>query len=219
MLISPSINMKENLQEEDKMKKAFLVLFMLLLSISLFGCTTNGDQGNNDDNIQVKDNDQNKSDNSDQNQTTSQQTQQDADAVRSFVEDFGSKLQLVSLLASKEVVKKSMLDNYSEVVTQSLIEKWADDLENAPGRLTSSPWPDRIEVKSVDPVSDNEYNVNGEIIEITSTEKDSGGIAAKRSISLVVKKMNDRWLITDVTLGAYDEINSSDASNENNSIK
>jgi hypothetical protein len=35
-------------------------------------------------------------------------------------------------------------------------------------------------------------------------EASSGGAAAKRPITLVVQKVNDKWLITDVTLGDYE---------------
>ena len=77
------------------------------------------------------------------------------------------------------------------------------DPRNDPGRLTSSPWPDRIEIWAVEKSSVNEYKVDGEIIEVTSTEKAEGGIAAKKPITLAVKKIDNRWLINDVKLGEY----------------
>ena len=130
------------------------------------------------------------------------------EAVVSTVEGFGSKLQTVSLLAPKDIVEKSMQENYGNLVSQALIEEWISDPLNALGRRTSSPWPDRIEILSIEKLSEDAYEVKGEIIEITSVEKLSGGVAAKRAITLAVKKIENRWLIDDVTLGAYEDPNS-----------
>ncbi|MFA6940537.1 MAG: hypothetical protein WCQ54_06070, partial [Clostridiaceae bacterium] len=112
-------------------------------------------------------------------------------------------LKSVPLLASKDALRKSMEENYGSYVTSPLIEKWINDPQNAPGRLTSSPWPDRIEIQSIKKISKVTYEVKGEIIEITSTEMIDGGYAAKRPITLLVKKTNNRWMIYHVTLGSY----------------
>jgi hypothetical protein len=128
----------------------------------------------------------------------------DEDAVASLVKDFGSKLQMVSLQAPTEILKKSLEENYGRYVSKELLAKWAGDPLNAPGRLTSSPWPDRIEVSSVSKLSDGEYEVKGEIIEITSAEKVNSGVFAKRPVTLSVKKTDNRWLIYSASLGAYE---------------
>lgn len=127
------------------------------------------------------------------------------EAVVSIVESFGSKLQTVSLQAPKEILAKSMQENYGEIVSQVLIEEWINDPLKAPGRLTSSPWPDRIEILSIERLSKDEYEVKGDIIEITSVEKVNGGAAAKRPITIVVKKIDERWLIDAVTMGEYED--------------
>jgi len=177
------------------MKKIFMLLLILLLSISLFGCANvvNG--------TQLKDEEQNK-------EVLQQTDQSDKEAVVSLVESFGKKLQMVSLQAPEDIVEKSMQESYGDFVSQVLLEKWISDPINAPGRLTSSPWPDRIELQSIEKLSENTYEVMGEIIEITSVEKVNGGIAAKKPVTLEVKKTDNRWLIEDVTLGTYEEINS-----------
>ncbi|KRQ87142.1 hypothetical protein ABG79_00940 [Caloramator mitchellensis] len=123
--------------------------------------------------------------------------------IKDLVESFGKKLQYVPLLAPKDILIKSMKENYGNYVTEALIEKWINDPLNAPGRLTSSPWPDRIEIRSINKIDECTYEVNGEIIEITSVEKETGEIAAKRAITLKVKKINNCWLIDDVVLGEY----------------
>lgn len=176
------------------MKKILLLAFVLLLSVSLLGCTSVGSS--------------NQPKNEGQNQEKTQQTDElDKKEITSIVEDFGSKLQTVSLQAPEDTVKSSMQENYGDFVSQALLEKWIGDPLNAPGRMTSSPWPDRIEILNIEKLSEDEYEVKGEIIEVTSTENESDA-AAKRPITLVVKKINNQWLIDDVTLGDYEEINS-----------
>ena len=173
------------------MKRALLVVLVLLLSVSLIGCLSQGAEAQSEKEGQQK-------------EETQQGNELDEKAVASLVEGFGSKLQTVSLLAPKDILEKSMQENYSDFVSQELLAKWINDPLNAPGRLTSSPWPDRIEILTIEKSAKYEYEVKGKIIEVTSTEKASGGIAAKRPITLIVRKINDRWLIDDVTLGAYE---------------
>lgn len=168
------------------MKKALILILALILSLSLFGCTSG-------DNINQQPEEQQQTD-----------TKSEA-AVTELVQDFGKKLQDVSLLAPTNMVQKSMKESYGKYITPALLEKWQKDFQNAPGRMVSSPWPDRIEITSITKISDTEYNVKGEIIEITSNEQAKGGIFDKRPIQLTVRKINDKWLIDDVTLGAYEE--------------
>lgn len=132
--------------------------------------------------------------------------------VRAVVEAFGKRLANVSLLAPDDEVRAQMEEQYGDLVTPDLLAAWQEDPQNAPGRLTSSPWPDRIEIVSVEQRSDTAYAVEGVIIEVTSTEQDSGDAAAKRPITLVVGKHGEQWLIEDVTLGEYEE---GDAANDN----
>jgi hypothetical protein len=167
------------------MKKVLLTVFVLVLSVSLIACT-------NTDMVVEGEVQQNAAD-----------EKADEKAIASVVEGFGRKLQMVSLLAPKDVLEKSMKEHYGEFVSQALIEKWAEDPQNAPGRLTSSPWPNRIEILSIEESSEGVYEVTGEIIEITSAEKESGEIAAKRAITLLLKKSDNRWTIDDVILGDY----------------
>jgi len=136
---------------------------------------------------------------------TQQSTQQEQQAVADLVGKFGTKLQLVSLLAPKDVASQSMKENYGDYVSPSLLAKWQHDPQSAPGRMVSSPWPNGIKVLTVTKVSKDKYQVEGEIIEITSAEQEKGGVAAKRPIALEVRKIGDRWLIDAATLGAYEE--------------
>ncbi|MDD2586126.1 MAG: M56 family metallopeptidase [Syntrophomonadaceae bacterium] len=132
-------------------------------------------------------------------------------AIISLVESFGSKLKIISLQAPQDSVAKSMRDNYSDFVSPTLIEEWINDPLKAPGRLTSSPWPERIDILNVERLSADIYEVKGTIIEITSEELASGGIAASRPITLKVKKMDEQWLIDALTMGEYQNSSGSTA--------
>ncbi|OPY58355.1 MAG: hypothetical protein A4E55_00939 [Pelotomaculum sp. PtaU1.Bin035] len=177
------------------MKKTFLFALAILLSVSLFGCTSLGNNTQSNKEGQPQDKQQ-------------QTDVSDEAAVTSLVENFGSKLQTVSLLAPKDIVNKSIQENYGGFVSPTLLAEWQSDPQNAPGRLTSSPWPDHIKIETIKKLSEYEYEVKGEIIEITSTEKVNGGVAAQRQITLKIKKTGERWLIDSATLGVYAEANS-----------
>ncbi len=127
----------------------------------------------------------------------------DEQAIRALVEGFGKKLQMVSLLAPKADAAKSIKENYSDYVTPELLQKWMSDPQNAVGRTVSSPWPDHIGIFSIEPGNNDQYTVRGELLEVTSAELAYGGAAAKRPVTMTVRKTDGRWLISSVTLGEY----------------
>jgi hypothetical protein len=124
--------------------------------------------------------------------------------VIKFVQNFGEQLRMVSLLAPEDILKDTMNEYYGDYVSAELIEKWLKDPVAAPGKLTSSPWPGRIDILSVEKASENEYIVVGNIVEFTSVEMEEGGIAAKREITLNVKKTDNKLMIVDAELGEYE---------------
>ena len=123
--------------------------------------------------------------------------------VRALVEAFGKTLRKVSLSAPKDVAATSIEENYSDYATSELLQKWPVDPQSAPGRIVSSPWPDRIDILMTEMSDKNQYTVYGEIIEVTSVEMVNGGAAAKRPVTIVVHKVNDIWFISSVTVGEY----------------
>jgi beta-lactamase regulating signal transducer with metallopeptidase domain len=125
-------------------------------------------------------------------------------AVVQVVEQFGRKLQAVSLLAPKSEVERSMLENYSDFAARHLIAAWVEDPDNAPGRLTSSPWPDRIDITSVRRVAKDTYEVQGRIVEVAVAGMGETQVVATRSVTLEVKRNGDRWLIDQLRLGPYE---------------
>ncbi|NLX91109.1 MAG: hypothetical protein GXZ07_05905 [Firmicutes bacterium] len=142
---------------------------------------------------------------------------EDEAAVTRLVKDFGGKLKDVSLLASAEELTASLEEHYGEFVTSALLESWQNDPQQAPGRVSSSPWPELIEVVSLEKSAEGVYEVQGKVIEMTSVEMTQGGIAAQRPITLTVEKSAGRWLISALTLGAYaDKEGTGDADTKEN---
>lgn len=112
--------------------------------------------------------------------------------VKKFVVDFGKQLQKVSLLAPREQLEKDLMEHYGPFVADSLLEKWLKDPSTALGRLTSSPWPDRIDVDSISKVDEKIYVVSGEIVEITALGEEVG----REKVEFTVEKQGDTWKIT-----------------------
>ena len=115
--------------------------------------------------------------------------------IRELVENFGKKLQNVSLLAPD--AGQQVQEQYAEFVSPALTETWMNDIPAAPGRMVSSPWPDRIEITALEKIDADQYVVTGSIVEVTSTEVASGEAANRIPVHIVVEKTQDRWLITE----------------------
>ncbi len=124
--------------------------------------------------------------------------------VRNMVADFGKKLQMVSLSAPQDLAAKSMRENYGVYLSGALLAKWQSDPQKALGRLVASTWPDRIEIVKIEKTAASIYKISGEIIEITSAEKTKVGFTAKLPVILMVKKINNQWLIDEATVGPYE---------------
>ena len=173
------------------MKKVLFWTVTLFLIASLFGCSSGEKASTQDDKQQQND--------------PQQTVKSDKEIVKDVITDFGSKLQNVSLLAPSDLLSKSIKENYADFVSPTLLKEWMNNPQKAPGRMTSSPWPDRIEIRSIEKSAKNSFKVKGEVIEITSVEKENGGIAGKQPLSLIVEKINNSWLINKVTLQDREE--------------
>ncbi|TJX59638.1 hypothetical protein E8P77_21065, partial [Soehngenia saccharolytica] len=184
------------------MKKLILIVSILLLLLYQFACKNEDKNDQDTGGVQPTEN-------------TQKTDEENKKTIIDLVETFGKKLQIISLLEPKDILDKDMEDNYSDLVSQKLIDAWKADPLNAPGRLVSSPWPDRIEIKTLNKISKSEYQVEGNIIEITSDELEHGGISSHRPIMLTVRKTNNKWMIDDVSLGEYQENTTITYNNEN----
>lgn len=127
----------------------------------------------------------------------------DDTAVRAFVVAFGSKFKNVSILADDKSAQ--LATEYGPYVSSELLQRWQSNAESAPGRQTSSPWPERIDVVSVTPAGADIYTVEGNIIEMANTATPPEP-AAVQPVSLTVKKNGDSFVITSFAKGAYSQL-------------
>lgn len=123
------------------------------------------------------------------------QNQAEETAVKNVVENFGKVLKDVSLLAPKDIAAQSIEQNYKDSVALELLAEWMNNPSKAPGRLTSSPWPDRIDITAINKIS-SAYEVSGNVVEMTSQEVVNGGNVGQYPVTIKVEKINNKWLIT-----------------------
>lgn len=110
--------------------------------------------------------------------------------VRTTIAQFGNQLNTVSLLSP--TAAEDIENAYASFVTPELLAAWKNDPSSAPGRSTSSPWPDHIEVDTVVMNEDGlSYEVLGRIMLMTST-----GDAGIIPVSLTVSDIGGSFLIT-----------------------
>lgn len=125
-------------------------------------------------------------------------TGNDEAGARTAVSSFGAQLQKVSLLAPD--ASSSIAAVYGPFVSPELLARWSADPSHAPGRQTSSPWPDHIDTQSVTPQGSG-FLVFGTIVLMTSQEKEHGGNAGTTPVILqLVKDEKGIWRIV-----AYEE--------------
>jgi hypothetical protein len=117
----------------------------------------------------------------------------DDEVVTTLVRNFGTKLQQVSVLAPQETVAQSMREQYAPFVTTELLERWIADPAAAPGRRTSSPWPERIDVSGASPAGAGTFIVAGDIVETSST-----GPAGRTPVRVTVIQTPGGWRISEV---------------------
>lgn len=128
-------------------------------------------------------------------------------AIRLRIEQFGGLMRNISLLSPDAAAQ--IQAQYAMYATPELVGQWVANPSEAPGRKTSSPWPDHINVVSVVPKASGaafqSYQVEVNVVEVTSAQ---GGTAAAGvyPVSVGVEKRNGQWMITSWTPGAYSEL-------------
>lgn len=121
----------------------------------------------------------------------------DVAQVRITVSGFGDQLQQVPLIAPKDVLAFAMDKYYALYVHPDLLAKWKADPMSAPGRLTSSPWPDRIEVTDVHKNNDGTYTVDGNIVDIAhGAGTTTPTVVDKVPVRFTLSLGPDGWQIT-----------------------
>jgi hypothetical protein len=117
------------------------------------------------------------------------QVSSEEQVVRARIEEFASKFELVQVSAPKAVAAKSIKDNYSSFVSPEVLAAWEKNPLQAPGRLTSTPSAQKIDIKELSKKEDGSYESQGEILEVSNG----------KLLSLVAIKLrseNGQWIIT-----------------------
>jgi putative hemolysin len=130
--------------------------------------------------------------------TISQETIDDVSIIKNTVDEFGEKLKSVSLQSPKEILEKQIRENYGKFLSPELLTEWINDSSKALGRKFSSSWPERIDIKNIQRISESKFLVDGEVIEITSVEAIEGGEANRFPITLTLEKRNSKWVIVNI---------------------
>jgi hypothetical protein len=125
-------------------------------------------------------------------QSPSQGAAPDAQStIRELVGRLGARLKNVSLLGPADEVRDAIRREYEPLVTAELLQRWLADPATAPGRLTSSPWPERIEILETRPIG-GRFEVHAEIVEATSAD----AVARRVPVAIEVVPVNGQWRIS-----------------------
>ena len=119
----------------------------------------------------------------------------DTHAVATLVRQLGERLQRVSLLAPHDDLVAAIRREYGELVSPALLERWIHDPTSAPGRVTSSPWPDHIDVGLIVPRPGGSFAVRGWVVERTSADAAQGVEPLRVPVQLMVMSVDGRLQI------------------------
>jgi hypothetical protein len=128
------------------------------------------------------------------------QYQTPEDSVRQTVQGFGDVLKNVPLSGTTEIASLAIKENYRDYLAPNVLDQWVRNPNQAIGRLTSSPWPERIDIESITRNDDGTYTVEGEIVYMTSEEMAHGGDAGYETVTVTVEQLDSRWFITYATV-------------------
>ncbi len=117
------------------------------------------------------------------------------DKAVSTLVGFGKVLKMVPLASEPEAVRAAMRLHYKPYLTRELLSEWQQDPERAPGRRTSSPWPDGIEPQTVSQ-ENGSFVIRGDVLEITSEELVNGGAANRYPVVATLVEQDGRWVIS-----------------------
>ncbi len=92
--------------------------------------------------------------------------------ITEFINNFSQNLKNVSLTSPQNVVKSEIQKAYSRYLDKKLLKEWEQNPKKALGRITSSPWPDTIEIDKIKKVGGSRFLVFGKIIYVTSGNGD-----------------------------------------------
>lgn len=125
--------------------------------------------------------------------TTAVATTQCGDGARRVIEQLGSRMRRVSLLAPSDVASRAIADAYSDLVTPALLAEWQKTPSKAPGRETSNPWPARVEVDSMS-AKGGECHVDAHAVYVTTA--DTNTAVERRRITASLRDSSG-WRVSD----------------------
>jgi hypothetical protein len=120
-------------------------------------------------------------------------------AARAVVGAFGRRLRLVATLAPKAIAAEAMGKAHAGLVAPELLAAWKASPETAPGKRTSSPSPERIDITAIR-AGRRACVVSGTLILLTAQERREGGVFQANPVTITVAQQHGQWLIT-----AYEE--------------
>lgn len=126
-------------------------------------------------------------------------------AVRQVVTDFGTKIQMVSLLAPEAERRAAMQANYGPYVAPELITAWVPEGAEALGRYASSPWPEKIDIVEIRSEGKNRV-VEGNVVEVTNADNDKTTAAAVYPVTLTLEQRDGQWMIIKTEKGSYSQL-------------
>ena len=125
--------------------------------------------------------------------------------VEQTVLAFGAALKSVSVLAPADSVAAAMDASYGAYVAPELLSQWKADPSKAPGRQTSSPWPDRIQIAQMKE-SGGAFIVDGTVVEVANGTGGAEDVVGTYPVQLRLEKRGTSWLITSFEKGAYSQL-------------
>ncbi len=110
--------------------------------------------------------------------------------VRATVVDFGAHLKDIN--ATSKGATTTIATTLAPYVAPELLSVWSEEPSLAPVSYGTLPYPQRIEIQSVEKQKDGTYWVIGFVIEI-----DKKGDYLNKKVTIVLEKQKNTWMITD----------------------
>jgi len=125
--------------------------------------------------------------------------------ITELIDNFGHELTNVTMIDPENVVAEQIKEHYTPYLTPNLLSKWVFDPSLAMGRTTSSPWPDRIEVDSMEKVDNDRIKVQGYVVWVASGGQNGLEVTATVPALFFVKKdfSTGKFLIDDAFSNKY----------------
>jgi len=132
-------------------------------------------------------------------------TAEEKTEITTLLNNFADTFTKVVLIDPEDQVISEIKQYYSPYLTDNLLAKWEFDPSEALGRVTSSPWPDQIEIISMDKLDEQTVKVKGYILWVSSGGVGKLEIDDKVPALFIVKKdpATQKFLIDEAYSNSY----------------